>query len=377
MTTEQKPKVAALLSVTAAFLMFINAMLVGINNAPIMISSGSLQSPSNVIGIKTPMWFRISFGVRGLVEGSSTIIWLITAIIIMYCAIRLYVKPLERKGLCTVIAILSALSVVYGGGFIIGLVLGLLGAGIGYEWPTQYKNTLPFKILRAMKLDTNLYVDLKREKNALRNAVNALVLVNILTAIGIGIYSIAVQRVINATTSDLPFRIILLGELPWDISIVSTIIINIGLAMLKWIALSFVIYLIAITLLERKQTFADIAAATAFAYAPVSLQLIMPFIFTSQSNLTTTWPVYLLVLTNIWMALALVKGIGQTLEINLGKTLGILSLSGAFYLLLNGLVFSTFDIPNIIRLTIQPQSALLVLVSCLAIGSLVFEAYNR
>jgi hypothetical protein len=378
MTTERKPRVAALLSLTGAFLMFINALLVGINNAPIIISSGPVRSPSDVIGIKAPLWFRISFGIRGWVEGSSSIIWIIAAIITMYLAVRLYARPLGRKGLCTVILALSILSVVYGGGFVIGLILGILGAGMGYEWPTQHKNTIAYKIIMAMKFDSNLYEGLKTERNALRNAVYALVLVNILTGAGIGLYSIAVQRILGATaTSDLPFRIIFLGELPFDLSIFSTIIINVGLAILKWFALSFIIYLVAIALLERKQTFARIAAATAFAYAPVSLQLIMPFIFTSQPNLATTWPLYLLVVTNIWMALALVKGIGQTLEANLGKALGILSLSGAIYLLLYGLFFSTFDIPNIIRLTIQPQSALLVLVSSLAIGSLLFEIYNK
>jgi hypothetical protein len=128
---EEKPKFAFILLLVGAVLIFTNALLVGINGGPLMISSGAVQSLDDVLGNDAGLWYRISFGFKGLTEGAWMIFWLVTAIVIFYFTIRFYVNPIERKILCPIIAVLSIMSFFYGGGFILGSILAFLGAGIG------------------------------------------------------------------------------------------------------------------------------------------------------------------------------------------------------------------------------------------------------
>lgn len=374
---EEKPKFASILSIAGAVLMFINALLVGINGGPLIVSSATVKSPDDVLGSNLAFWFRVSFGFKGMVEGTWTLVWLIAAFVLLYCAIRLYIKPMERKILCMVIGLLSALSIVYGGGFILGAILGVLGAGVGYEWPTKLQNVFFYRVMQAAKLDSNLYQNLKNDRDALRHAAYGIVLFNILSGIGGGLYTLSVQRIQGAVSSDIPFRTILLGATPMDISIITTIVLNVGVAVLKWITLSFIIYIIAIGLLERKQTLSNIAAVTAFAYVPISFQLFMPFLLTSEPYLSLTWPLVIYIITNIWMVLVLLVGIKQTLEISLGKTLGILCISSAAYILIRETFYSTLVIPNILQIGFQPQIITLAVVSSLIIGSVLFGTYSK
>lgn len=374
---EEKPNFASILSIAGATLMFINALLVGINGGPLVVSSAAITSPNDVLGNDSAFWFRVSFGLKGMVEGTWALIWLIMAFIMLYCAIRLYIRPIERKILCIIIGLFSALSIVYGGGFIIGAILGVIGAGVGYEWPTKLQKIFFYKVVQAARLDSNLYQNLKNDKDALKHGVYGIVLFNILAGIGSGLYTLSVQGIQGAVSSDIPFRTILLGQTPMDLSIVTTAVLNVGVAVLKWITLSFIIYIIAVGLLERKQTLSNIAAATAFAYVPISLQMFMPFILTSKPFLGFDWPFAVYVITNIWMILALLVGIKQTFEISLGKTLGILCISSAAYILVRETFYSTLVVPNILQFAIQPQIMLLGVVSSLIIGSVLFGTYSK
>jgi hypothetical protein len=375
---KQKPKFAFILALAGAALMFVNALLVGINGAPATISSSGFQSPNDVIGTSaTRSWFRISFGFRGFIEGSWSLFWLATTIIMLYCAIRLYMSPTEHRALCFIMAILSILSITYGGGFIIGAILGVFGAGIGFAGSSGPENSLFYKIIMAAKLDGKFYKGLSNDENSLKHAAYALVLANILSGIGTGVYSYNAQIILNTSSPVIPFRTLFLGEIPLDVSIAGTVVINIGLAMLKWLALSVIIYFVAVGLLGGKQKLSNIASVVAFAYVPVSLQFVLPFILANKLLIGFTLPFYVFLITNIWMILALVRGVRQNLETGLGKTLGILSLSSAIYLLVHETIFASFDISNAIRFTIQPQGVLLIMVSSLMIGALLFETFTK
>jgi hypothetical protein len=375
---EQKPKLAFSLILVGVILMFANVLLVGMNGAPTIVSSGKFESPNEIIGTKAnSSWFRVSFGLKGWVEGSWAPVWLITTMIMLYCALRLYIKPLERKTLSLTMAVLSVLSLIYGGGFLIGAILGIVGSGLAFSWPAKSENAFFYKIMRAARLDSKFYRGLSSDENSLKHATYALAFANILSGVGVGVYSYVSQRIINASSSNTPFRIILLGEMPMDLSVITTVVVNVGLAMFKWLILSGIVYAVAAGLLERKQKLSNIASAVAFAYIPISLQFFMPFILPSRPGLAFNWPMLVFAVTNIWVALAFVIGVGQSLETNLGKTLGVVSISSAIYLLIQGTFFVTLDVPNIIRFTIQPQSALLVVVSALVLGSLLFETYTK
>lgn len=376
--SEQKPKFAFMLALAGAALMFINSLLVGVNGAPIMVSSSGFQTPDEVIVTSaTQSWFRISFGFRGFIEGLWGLFWLVTTIIMLYCAIRLYMRPVEHQILCATMTTLSILSIIYGGGFIIGAILGILGAGIGFAWPARVETSFFHKIIRAARLDGEFYKGLSSDHNSLKHATYALVLANILSGIGTGVYSYNAQRILNTSSPAIPFRTLLLGEIPLDASIAGTVVINIGLAMLKWMTLSVIIYFVAVGLLERKQTLSNIASVVAFAYVPVSLQFFLPFILANKSLIGFTVPFYVFLITNIWMILALMRGVKQNLEIGLGKTLGILSVSSAIYILVHETFFASFEVSNVIRFTIQPQGVLLIMVSSLMIGALLFETFTK
>jgi hypothetical protein len=376
--SEQKPKFAFMLALSGAVLMFLNSLLVGVGGAPIMISSSGIHTLGDVIGAgATQSWFRIALGFRGFVEGLWGLFWLVTTIIMLYCAIRFYMNPAERQILCTTMVALSILSVSYGGGFIIGAILGILGAGMGYVRPSKVETSFFYKITRAARLDGEFYKGLSKDHDALKHATYALVLANILSGIGTGVYSYNAQRILNTSSQTIPFRTLFLGEVPLDISIAGTVVINIGLAMLKWLTLSAIIYFVAVALLERKHTLSNIASVVAFAYVPVSLQFFFPFVLANKSLIGFTLPFYVFLITNIWMILALMTGVKQNLEIGLGKTLGILSISGAIYILAHETFFASLEVSNVIRFTIQPQGALLMIVSSLMIGALLFETFTK
>jgi hypothetical protein len=374
---KEKPNIAIILCFVGSILMLANVLLVGINNGPLILYSGAIQSPNDIMDPNAPLWFRISFGLKRWVESFWAPFWVVVTFINLYCITRLYFKPLERKALCTLIALLSILCLLYGGGFIIGTILGVLGAGIGFSWPAKLENTFFYKIIEAAKLDSFFYKRLKEDEDALKHAVYCLVFVNVLSGIGGGFYSYWVQTILNATSIDIPFKFILLGDTVLDMKVIPTVIINVGLALLKWIVFSFIIYIIAFGLLERKQTLSNIAAIVAFAYVPVSLQFVMPFLLTNVPNLSFTWPFFVFMLTNLWMVLALIMGLKHTLEISLGKTLGVFSISSAIYILLKETFFAAFEVPYLIQFSIQPQFALVMIVSSLSIVSVLLGTFSK
>jgi hypothetical protein len=253
----------------------------------------------------------------------------------------------------------------------------VIGGAIGFEWPNPPGKTFFGKLLRALRLDHTLYRDIRQDPHALKYAAYAIIFVNILSALGGGLYSFSVDKIVNAQSLDIPFKTLLLGEPLLDISILAPAIINIGMAVLKWITLSLLVYIVGILVIGQKATFEKIAAAVAFAYVPISLQFFMPFVLTSNPLLTFTWPFAVFVLTNAWVTLSLILAIRQVSEIPLWKSVGITSLTGAFYLLANQEFFMKLDIPYSIRFFLQPEPVFLTAVACLVIVATALGTFTR
>jgi hypothetical protein len=376
-TEEEKPLTASLLSLFGGILMLINGLLAGINKGPIILSTSPVSSPQEITSSTSPSWARVSFGFRGWAEGLWIPMTLMFASIVLYCSIMLYIRPTQRKTLCLLILLLSILGIPFGGGFIIGSILGVIGGAIGFEWPNPPGKTFFGKLLRALRLDPTLYRDIRQDPHALKYAAYAIIFVNILSGLGGGLYSFSVDKIVNAQSLDIPFKTLLLGEPLLDISILAPAIINIGMAVLKWITLSLLVYIVGILVIGQKATFEKIAAAVAFAYVPISLQLFMPFVLTSNPLLTFTWPFAVFVLTNAWVTLSLILAIRQVSEIPLWKSVGITSLTGAFYLLANQEFFMKLDIPYSIRFFLQPEPVFLTAVACLVIVATALGTFTR
>jgi hypothetical protein len=145
----------------------------------------------------------------------------------------------------------------------------------------------------------------------------------------------------------------------------------VGFGIIKWIILSLIIFLVGVKLFGEEASLQEIAKCTGLAYAPISLQLFIPFIFTSQTYLTT-WPMTVFLLTNFWMILILIVGLKHILDVSLSKSLATVTFCGAIYILVNYIVFMPLSIPYIIKFQLQPQELTLGLVSLVIAASLLF-----
>jgi hypothetical protein len=377
MEKEEKPLIASILSLSSGILLLINELLVGINKGPIILSTFPVSSPEVVMNSTAPFWARISFGFSQWVEGPWIPVMLIFASIIISCSIMLYFKPIKRKTLCFLILLFSIISIPFGGGFIIGSILGVFGGAIGFEWPKPLGNTFFGKILQAAGLDSKFYESLKEDSFALKQAAYAIIFLNLLSGLGCGLYSFSVDKIVNAQSLNVPFRTLLLGEFPLNMDILTPAIINIGLAVLKWIALSLFLYIIGVQVHGRKATFDKIAAAVAFAYVPIGLQFFMPFVLTSRPHLTFTWPFVVFLITNVWMILALVVALRHVLEVSLEKSIGIISLAAAFYLPLNQLFLMRLDVPYSIKFFFQPEPIFLMVIACLVVLATLLGVFTK
>jgi len=375
--SQEKPSRASLLAIIGGILMLTNGVLIGVNKGPLMLSTSNVSSPAEIVGSNSPFWGRVSFGIRGLVEGYVTLFWLVLSLIIIYCSVRLYIEPIRRRVLGFLIVSLAILSISFGGGFIIGLILAVLGGCIGFQWPTPPQETLFGRIIRAAKLDGKVYRSLKDLPDSLANAIYILLLANVLSGLGCGIYALFTEKIVGSQSLNIPFRILMLGEAPLQISVFSPAIIGIAVTMLKWFLLSSILFLVCRLSFKNEISLENIGVIVGFAYAPLILQVFMPVLLTSTSFIYV-WPLALIFITKLWAGLALIVGIKNMLDTSWSKTLGIASLSGAFYLWIDQKFFVTLDIPYSVRFLIEPESVLLLISACLAVlAVLVFGVFKR
>ncbi len=391
---EEKPTKAFLLSCLGAVLILINELIIALNGAPVIVSSGSI-APEQVLSSEAPLWWRISFGFRGFVEGALIILWLIFAAIVLFSALMFYIRPIKRKTLGTLIIVFSILSIPAGGGFIIGLILAIFGGGMMYEWPKPARQTFLGKFVRVARLDSKVYSSLIEELKALKQAAFTIILVNILSGLGIGWYSFNAGKILDATTPiSTSMRITLFGDILWDQQILVLPITFVGIAVIKWIILSGIMYIIGVKIIGSKSEFEKIGRVIAFAYVPISLQFFMPFMFTSKPNLAG-WPLVLFSVTNLWMILALVIGLKQCLDVSLGKSLGAVFIGGSIYWLTNQLVFvkafgtpsgtsssalPIFPVPQLpgaIQFSIEPPELVFMFISVIIIFAVLLGVFTK
>lgn len=168
-TRMKKVDLTLILSIIAAVLILINA--------------GMIASEGNVINFQyrvfeTPLetTFKFKFGFKDLIllTASYGYIWLLLGVGILIFAALLYFKPKKRFIWSILIFTLSCLSAFIGGGFLVGLFLGVLGGIFG---TLKRKFALP----RITNLEVLLYFLLafigNEADNALGNDIFAVPLV--------------------------------------------------------------------------------------------------------------------------------------------------------------------------------------------------------
>jgi len=378
--------IAFILSIVGAILIILNGLWIAYTGSPIVLSSYPVSSVTQLFNTTsinatsfntaslraTSFWARISLGIPGYAENSWLAFWLIIAAINLLCGILLFVQPKKQVSLSYLVILCSMLSMPIGGGFIIGFVLGIIGGLVGVEWPRPLKETFAGKCLRALKLDSSLFKAVSIEPKSLSQGVWLLIAVNILSGLGFGIYNLTLTKTNNSF--DAVFKVLLLGQVTFDISIFTYPLIYVGVAIMKWLILSTLIYVVGDKLLGSKRQFNEVAPVVAFAYVPVALQVFLPLIFSNQS---VQWGMAMFIVTNVWMILALVIGVRQSLEISVGKAIGSVLFCGGIYWIIDYLwIVPYLEIPGV-WFILKPATFVLLLFSIGTILAALMGTFTR
>lgn len=362
MSKNESP-LAFILVVLGATLILINGIFIAANGAPIVLSSYPAHSTNQLYTNESGFWGRVSLGIPGVADTAWLSILLFVGVIQLLTGLLMLIEPKGRRNLSLIVIVCSLLSIPIGGGFIIGALLGLIGGLAGMEWPKPIQETFIGKFLRVLKLDSSLFKTVSDEPKYLSHAAWMLILVNTLSAVGYGIYNLTV---INMNKSaDITFNVLFLGQMSFDISVLVYPLIYMGVAVIKWLILSSLIYLIGTKVLGSRTGFDSIATVTAFAYAPIALQVFLPLLF---SNQTTLWGFAVFFVTNAWMILAMLVGTRHALEVPIGRMIGVMLLGGGIYWIIDYMaIVPLLEVPGI-WFILKPATFVLLLFS---IGALL------
>jgi len=361
---------AFVLSLIGSILIIVNGLWIAANGSAIVLWSHPVSSIEEVD--KVPLWGRIVFGVPGYVENEFMVVWIIFAVINLFCSILLCIQPKHVSAISFLIVLCSILSIPIGGGFILGSIFGILGGFVGAEWPKPMKETFVGRLLRALRLDASLFKTVSGDPKYLREALLVLIIVNVLSGLGYGLYSFNIKRMEGS--AETRFNVLLLGKLYFDTTIFYYPITYMSVAFLKWLILGLLIYLIGVKLGDSNAEYDAVARVIAFAYTPIALQILTPLIFTNQP---IQWPLLMFLLSNIWMTFALVIGIKQALDLFISKALGIVVLAGGIYWIIDYLVVIPFFEIEGSWFILQPISFVLTLLSVAVILALLLGVLTK
>lgn len=113
----EKPIVPLLLSFTGAIFVLINALMIVAKGEVLLYSFGTIM---------------LVFGFQNLLEMIT--LWILFSIITIVGAIMLYFKPEWHTLWGLIVLTCSIPSIAVGGGFMIGLFLGIAGGILGITW---------------------------------------------------------------------------------------------------------------------------------------------------------------------------------------------------------------------------------------------------
>jgi len=375
-------KIAARLCLIGTVLVFANVLVIAYNGSSVILSSYPVSSVEELVNPGRPFWLRIAFGVQSFVAGPAIVLWGIISVIALISAILLYRNPDRPTMYGSAIFVLSVLSFLAGGGFIIGSILAILGSGIGFQWKSSLEETFFGKLFRVARLDSKVFLSIKEDEKLLRTATFLFIFINFLSGLGNNLYTINVQAITGSL--DVASRILLLGETVFAYggqSMLYLPMIYIGLSVLKWMLLSLLIYVLGAKLVGRTVEFDAVARVTAFAYTPIIFQIFMPFVFSNQPFLTAQWPLLVFFVTNLWMIVALLFAIKALFQIGMRKALGTILFVGPIYWILTykfliPFVFPFGQIPGFVFI-LNPIEMVFALFSMSILLSFFLGAFSK
>jgi len=305
---------------------------------------------------------------------------LIFGVGMLVSAIRIGTNPRSQKKLGLPIMAFSILTIPIGGGFILGSILGFVGGALGSEWPKPFGTTFLGRMIRAARLDSKLYRTVVEDPGSMRTAAIMIMLINLLSGLGNSLYTYNLSKIKTGTASEVS-TILLDGIILWSNFSILTALGFIGIALVKWLVLTLAIYIVGVKIMGSSSSFDMIARSSAFAYVPVLLQVFMPVVFSKYDPfLSSTWPMSIFFLTNLWMIVSLVVAVRETLDVTTTKALGVVILGGTMYWLANNIfIIPTLELPGIRLELALPQSlaVLLVLVTLAAVIAIFLGVFTR
>jgi len=356
-------------------LILTNTILMAVNGSPIIISTAKPSPIEVLLSDAAPLWFRVAFGVDDCSRGTTLIIGILMALTILFGVPILYFKPQHRKLLSIIILSLVIIMLLYGGGFIIGFLLTFIGVGILYETQKKSSGTFFGSILKVLRADKGFFINIDKMVS-IRDAVKVTLLVNLLSGVGTGVYIFNVQKILNASVSQIPLEILINGKIYFDITVASTPIMLMGLGIIKWIILSLIFFAI-MKLFKWKANLEKVAICIGFAQTPIALQLFTPFVFTSKPYLATIWPLLMFLISNLWMVVLIIYGLKNSLDISVNKSIEMVALSLSIYVFVIHWISSRIEIPYTFTFQIEPQGVFLSLISFIILMSALMLSFSK
>jgi len=126
MTSEQKPYAAFLLSFAGGTLVLANGLVFILASRGI---SGALDYMINTGGLP----LAAALAIQHILFSLSSV-GLILGALMIFASLMLYYKPSSCCGWGAAILVLSILSIFAGGGFLLGLILGVIGGSLAVAW---------------------------------------------------------------------------------------------------------------------------------------------------------------------------------------------------------------------------------------------------
>jgi len=126
MSSKQKPYAAFILTLAGGALIFANGLIL------ILASRGISRVLEDVVTTR-----GLSIGVVLALQQmmlSLSLVGLVLGACVMFASLMLYYKPSSSIGWGAVVLVSSILSIFAGGGFFVGLILGVIGGSLAIAW---------------------------------------------------------------------------------------------------------------------------------------------------------------------------------------------------------------------------------------------------
>jgi len=274
---------------------------------------------------------------------------------------------------------LSIITLLVGGGFYIGTVFSVISASMLLS-QNRRGELFVMKFLRALKLDSRIF-SIQEGYIDSRHAIYTILLIGFLSGLGCKLYFSQVNMI--KQSPDIAIKILLLGSLAWDNSIIYSAVTNIGILFLKWIFLSVMLYIIG-KIAGYETRFDSLASRIAFSYAPISLQVILPIFLFNEPWLSFNWPMIIFFTTNALMIAGILMTLKNAYNTSIRKASAILMLGGGIYWIAVYEIFvpaiqilePEMQLPGIF-FVMRPTHLVLSLFSIAIVLSVLFGAFSK